>query len=87
MNKFLTMLFKRLCKHTFDLKDLKQTNIPELKPPTENDSDKWDHYFKTHTKHESFTKRVKWPCTKCGKVFYAHCGLDILGTYGQIKGL
>lgn len=21
--------------------------------------------------------RVRWPCDKCGKVFHAHCGLNI----------
>ena len=27
--------------------------------------------------------RVKWPCAKCGKVFRAHCGLDISPKYGE----
>ena len=26
--------------------------------------------------------RVAWPCDKCGKVFRAHCGLDISPTHG-----
>lgn len=27
-------------------------------------------------------KRIKWPCAKCGKIFYAHCGVDIIGVMG-----
>ena len=26
--------------------------------------------------------RVQWPCSKCGKVFKAHCGLDIVPANG-----
>jgi hypothetical protein len=26
--------------------------------------------------------RVAWPCSKCSKVFRAHCGLDISPTHG-----
>ena len=28
--------------------------------------------------------RVKWPCMKCGKIFYAHCGLDIAPKHGEV---
>lgn len=28
------------------------------------------------------TDRVQWPCDKCGKVFNAHCGLDISPSNG-----
>jgi hypothetical protein len=28
--------------------------------------------------------RVAWPCRKCGKVFRAHCGLDISPKHGYI---
>ena len=27
--------------------------------------------------------RVKWPCYKCKKIFYAHCGLDISPKFGK----
>jgi hypothetical protein len=30
-------------------------------------------------------KRVSCPCSKCGKVFYAHCGLDITGNWKRRK--
>ena len=29
-------------------------------------------------------KRVSWECFKCGRVFYAHCGLDIIPTKGHV---
>ncbi|SPF56584.1 hypothetical protein SBF1_9290003 [Candidatus Desulfosporosinus infrequens] len=28
--------------------------------------------------HPNFKKRVQWKCHKCGEIFFAHCGLDIL---------
>lgn len=28
--------------------------------------------------------RIAWPCAKCGRVFRAHCGLDISPKYGPI---
>ena len=34
---------------------------------------------------EDTDKRVIWPCCKCGKVFTAHCGLDIAPQKGFIK--
>jgi hypothetical protein len=30
------------------------------------------------------TERVSWPCAKCGRVFVAHCGLDISPEHGPI---
>lgn len=32
---------------------------------------------------DGLNDRVKWPCAKCGKVFRAHCGLDISPKYGE----
>ena len=29
-------------------------------------------------------ERVSWSCAKCGKVFKAHCGLDISPKHGDI---
>ena len=29
--------------------------------------------------------RITWPCHKCGKVFSAHCGLDITPKHGYIE--
>ena len=28
--------------------------------------------------------RVEWPCQRCGEVFTAHCGLDIVPKHGYI---
>lgn len=28
--------------------------------------------------------RVIWTCDKCGKKFFAHCGLDISPKYGMV---
>jgi hypothetical protein len=75
--KTLACLLKLKCKHTFDMVDLEQTGIPELEPPETRGYEEWERYFTAIYKHESVTRRVKWPCSKCGKVFYAHCGLDI----------
>jgi hypothetical protein len=66
--------------------DLKKTGIPEPPEPTKNDYNEWNKWYETiySFKHESHTKRVVWPCSKCGKVFYAHCGLDISPKHGFI---
>ena len=33
---------------------------------------------------EDSPTRVEWACDKCGKVFKAHCGLDISPRHGQM---
>ncbi|MCK5316873.1 MAG: hypothetical protein KAJ55_03110 [Anaerolineales bacterium] len=76
-------LLQPVCKHTFDMDDLEQTGIPELEPPKTRGYKEWERYFSKVYSHEGVTKRVRWPCSKCGKVFYAHCGLDI-GHEGNI---
>ena len=81
--KALLYLRQLKCNHKFDMADLKQTGIPELEPPKTRGYKEWERYFTAIYKHESVTKRVRWPCSKCGKVFYAHCGLDI-GHEGNI---
>lgn len=74
-----------VCSHKFLLKDLALTGIPQpLKPESKWNYDAWAKYNNELYNGESFTKRVKWPCRKCGKVFYAHCGLDISPHYGPI---
>ena len=76
-------LLRPTCRHKFDMADLKQTGIPELEPPKTRGYKEWERYHTEIYKHDSVTKRVRWPCAKCGKVFYAHCGLDI-GHEGNI---
>lgn len=47
-----------------------------------------DHKFNIRhlemVNRDGLNDRVKWPCAKCGKVFHAHCGLDISPKYGEI---
>jgi hypothetical protein len=82
------MWFKQFfCRHIFLLRDLEKTNIPELPKPTSNDYKDWYNYINKSLLHDSHTKRVKWPCMKCGKVFYAHCGLEISPDNGPTHGL
>lgn len=71
-----------ICHHGFEIDDLHQTGIEQLAPPTGNDFHAWREYFSQRYTHDSHTKRVAWPCAKCGKVFYAHCGLDISPEHG-----
>lgn len=86
MHKLKKWFQKKTCKHGFLLGDLKQTGISEPPPPKGRGYQEWADYFQiiNSYEHESHTKRVVWPCAKCGKEFYAHCGLDILGTHGNI---
>ena len=50
---------------------------------------KCSHEFELKDLHktgesEDGCRRVAWPCRKCGKVFYAHCGLDISPKHGFV---
>lgn len=87
-------LFKRvrkiICKHRFAYEDLKLTGIPIEELPTpclHAPYIDWEYYFSNYVdverNSEGYKKRVVWPCDKCGKEFYAHCGLDIIGTHGE----
>lgn len=88
-NGLLKRLVRRVrryfCRHQFRLCDLKQTGIPIPDPPHEKERyDVHMAYFQSLPKHPSHTMRVRWPCRKCGKVFHAHCGLDISPEHGPI---
>lgn len=83
--KYLYYSFKHKqskCKHTFDMDDLKYTKIQEPNKPESKDYNEWSDYYSTMYTHSYHTKRVQWMCSKCNKIFYAHCGLDIL-KYGK----
>ena len=71
------------CDHSFNLADLKSTGIPEPEQPKTNDYIKLAAWFRTYWESDHVKKRVAWPCSKCGTVFYAHCGLDML-KHGEI---
>ena len=79
----LRWLKRKVCRHEFCLKDLKQTHLPEPVKPVSKSYAEWSHYLFLTT-HESYIHRVIWPCQKCGKIFYAHCGLDITPFHGPI---
>ena len=72
------MQFRKSCSHEFRLKDLQLTGIPELPEPKAKDYKAWQQYYSEIYKHDSHTKRVSLNCRKCGEIFYAHCGLDII---------
>jgi len=75
-----------VCRHQFRLSDQSLTGIPEPEMPSAHASyAACLEWYQMRDKHPSFTKRVQWPCAKCGKVFYAHCGLDVLSRYGTIQ--
>lgn len=64
--------------------DIEQTGIEELKQPENCDTIGWIEYFQNIYTHESHTKRIKWPCHKCGEVFYGSSGLSIESKNGKI---
>lgn len=83
--KWLDWLLKKACRHEFNLADLKRTGIKEPERP-ENGAG-YDAHMKWHQSLYTgpwYTERVEWPCCKCGKVFRAHCGLDITPKHGFI---
>lgn len=78
IRKILTRFKKTVCSHEFRLSDMKLTGLPELEKPLNNDYSAWKKYFNEIYEHDSIKKRVSLPCCKCGKMFYAQCGLDII---------
>lgn len=83
-SKLAGFIWRKECKHEFVLDDLRRTGIPELEKPTTNSYEEWSRYFSAIYTHDSYTKRVMWPCAKCGKVFYAHYGIAISPTHGPV---
>jgi hypothetical protein len=67
-------MFWRECRHEFDYsKDMSETNIP---------IPEGSGYYPGSDlmlKHPAHTHRVYCMCRKCGKWFFAHCGLDLPG--------
>ena len=60
------------CRHEFLLKDLDRTEIaaPAM-PVSGSDYNAWLKYHDEIYNSEFHTKRVKWPCRKCGEVFWS----------------
>ena len=76
-------LKQHFCRHSFAIEDLTLTGIPApQKPAAGSGYAEWENYYKILYTGEHHTKRVRWPCAKCGKVFFAHCGLDISPAHG-----
>ena len=73
------------CSHTFIPRDLEKTNIPTVSKPN-GGYPEWSAYFADVLSSSGHTKRVRWPCSKCKRSFYAHCGLDIAEN-GKIIGV
>ncbi len=80
-------VFARACRHEFRLGDQSLTGIPIPEQPPRGaswkDCQKWADEVICGN-HPSHTQRVQWPCCKCGKVFFGHCGLDVLSKHGHI---
>jgi hypothetical protein len=64
------------CRHEFRYSDLKRTGIPV--PPMPADFEGAMEWHRKAHSHPSHSERVSWKCSKCGKEFRAHCGLDVL---------
>ena len=83
LKRLRTWFRPAVCRHEFKYADLKLTEIPEPETPKDNDYLAWQKYYSIIYTHDSVTKRVVWTCYKCGRVFYASCGLDILAHHGH----
>lgn len=87
LRRMVQWLRRKCCRHQFALCDQQLTGIQEQERPAPNASyAEWMQWYRNRDKDPAHTKRVSWPCVKCGEVFYAHCGLDIL-RHGTIKPL
>ena len=76
---------QHFCRHTFRLADLQLTGIKEAEKPASSAPYKeQEAWFINRYTEDAFTKRVSWRCSKCGRIFYAHCGLDISPEHGPI---
>lgn len=78
LRRLMPLVGRKFCHHRFDMNDLHRTGIPEPERPEKGSGyqafSDWQNELFTGECH---TKRVACPCWKCGKMFYAHCGLDI----------
>ena len=85
LKKLLSMIRRATCRHEFELNDLERTGVTEPARPdfSNRDAKTWEAYLH-ELWHGDWRKHVvRWPCCKCGRVFEAFCGLDIL-KHGRI---
>jgi hypothetical protein len=84
VQRVVRWLRQKLCRHVFRYDDLLLTGIKEQERPAENATYKeWMEWFQNRDKEPAFTKRVSWPCVKCGRTFYGQCGLEIM-SHGKL---
>lgn len=71
LERLVRWLKQRVCWHEFYTEDLcagyEKPKMPE------------GLTVEQEYEHDAFKKRVRWACAKCGREFYAHTGLDIVG--------
>lgn len=85
LKKIRIWLRQGTCRHEFRMGEQQLTGIPKPPEPAKNASyDVWLKYLSALNKSDWHLKRIRWPCCKCGKVFHAHCGLDII-KHGKIQ--
>ena len=85
MKNVILCLRRFFCRHAFALRDLELTGMPEPDKPADGASyEAWLDYHRQLSEDPHHTQRVEWPCAKCGKVFRAHCGLDISPEHGPV---
>lgn len=82
-----TLIKIKRCSHEFATDNIKLTEIPLIPEPSKDaDYAEWQKYHEDFYECEGNTKRISSVCRKCGKEFYANCGLDLPGhLVGAIK--
>lgn len=75
LQRLVRRLRQLVCSHKFYTEDISKDYVKPVMPEGLS--------ICAEYKHPAHTKRVCWPCGKCGKKFYAHCGLDIVDKHGK----
>lgn len=76
---------EKKCNHRFAIEDIVLTGIPKPEQPhSPAAQEQWQLYFRELHWGKWHTERVEWPCADCGKIFRAHCGLDISPSNGPM---
>lgn len=88
LSRWVVRARAHMCRHEFHYEDLALIGIPV--PPMPPRGAPWKECLKWADQtvggnHPSHTQRVRWTCCKCGKVFFAHCGLDVLAKHGRVS--
>lgn len=82
----LLAMKQALCHHELHLDDVRPTGIPPpAEPPAKGSYGDWERYYRELYSGDHHTKRVGCTCRKCGKIFFAHCGLDFPYIHSERK--